>query len=59
MVYDGVGADTFESSLASLRLLGTLVTFGNASGKVRQSNAGARPWQILYINASQTFMAVR
>ncbi|MCX4094153.1 quinone oxidoreductase family protein [Nocardia sp. alder85J] len=33
-VYDGVGAATFESSLASLRLRGTLVLFGSASGRV-------------------------
>ncbi|MGF0310034.1 quinone oxidoreductase family protein [Rhodococcus sp. IEGM1428] len=33
-VYDGVGADTFEASLASLRIRGTLVLFGAASGPV-------------------------
>ncbi len=33
-VYDGVGADTFEASLASLRIRGTLALFGAASGKV-------------------------
>lgn len=32
--YDGVGADTFESSLASLRVRGTLALFGGASGPV-------------------------
>jgi len=32
VVYDGVGAATFEASLASLGRRGTLVTFGNASG---------------------------
>jgi NADPH2:quinone reductase len=32
VVYDGVGKDTFEGSLDSLRPLGMLVTFGNASG---------------------------
>ena len=31
-VYDGVGADTFEASLASLGRRGTLVSYGNASG---------------------------
>jgi NADPH2:quinone reductase len=30
--YDGVGADTFEASLASLGRRGVLVTYGNASG---------------------------
>jgi NADPH2:quinone reductase len=33
-VYDGVGRSTFDGSLASLRLHGVLVSFGNASGKV-------------------------
>lgn len=34
VVYDSVGKDTFAGSLDSLRRRGTLVTFGNASGKV-------------------------
>jgi NADPH2:quinone reductase len=34
VVYDGVGAATFEASLASLAPRGMLVTFGNASGPV-------------------------
>ena len=33
-VYDGVGKDTFDGSLASLRTSGTLVLFGGASGQV-------------------------
>lgn len=33
-VYDGVGRDTFEASLASLRRRGTLVLYGGASGPV-------------------------
>jgi len=33
-VYDGVGKDTFDTSLAALRPRGTLVLFGAASGKV-------------------------
>lgn len=33
-VYDGVGAATFDASLASLRTRGTLVLFGGASGAV-------------------------
>lgn len=32
VVYDGVGADTFEKGLGLLRPRGTMVTFGNASG---------------------------
>ncbi|KAJ1737609.1 hypothetical protein LPJ72_000306 [Coemansia sp. Benny D160-2] len=34
VVYDGVGKSTFEGSIASLRRLGTMVSFGNASGTV-------------------------
>ncbi len=33
VVYDGVGRDTFEVSLASLQPRGLLVSFGNSSGK--------------------------
>jgi NADPH2:quinone reductase len=33
-VYDGVGRDTFDASMASLRLRGTLVLYGYASGPV-------------------------
>jgi NADPH2:quinone reductase len=31
---DGVGKSTFDSSMASIRRLGTMVSFGNASGPV-------------------------
>lgn len=34
VVYDGIGKDTFTGSLDSLRPLGTVVSFGNASGPV-------------------------
>ncbi len=33
-VFDGVGKDTFDASLASLRVRGTLVLFGGSSGAV-------------------------
>ena len=33
-VYDGVGKDTFEASLASVRIRGTLALYGAASGPV-------------------------
>ncbi|KAJ3045336.1 NADPH:quinone reductase [Rhizophlyctis rosea] len=32
-VYDGIGKSTFDISLASVRRLGSLLSFGNASGK--------------------------
>jgi NADPH2:quinone reductase len=34
VVMDGVGRDTFEGSLDCLRPLGTMISFGNASGPV-------------------------
>ena len=34
VVYDGVGASTFDASLASLRVRGMLVLFGGSSGQV-------------------------
>ena len=34
VVYDGVGADTFEASIASTAVRGTVVLFGAASGPV-------------------------
>ncbi len=34
VVYDGVGKDTWDASLDSLRVRGTMVSFGNASGAV-------------------------
>ena len=34
VVYDGVGKDTFQSSLDSLQPFGLMVSFGNASGAV-------------------------
>lgn len=34
VVYDGVGRDTFDASLAALGVRGTLVLFGGASGQV-------------------------
>ncbi|MCT2089180.1 quinone oxidoreductase [Micrococcus terreus] len=47
VVYDGVGKDTFDASLESLRVRGTLVLFGGSSGQVppfdlqRLNGAGA------------------
>jgi NADPH2:quinone reductase len=34
VVYDGVGKSTFEKSLECLKIRGTLVSFGNASGSL-------------------------
>jgi NADPH2:quinone reductase len=38
VVYDGVGKDTFAASLDSLKPMGMMVSFGNASGPVRDFN---------------------
>ncbi|MDR3472653.1 MAG: quinone oxidoreductase [Devosia sp.] len=40
VVYDGNGKDTFEASLDCLRPLGTMVSFGNASGPVSIPDLG-------------------
>lgn len=40
VVYDGVGKDTWETSLNCLELRGLLVSFGNASGPVEGVNLG-------------------
>lgn len=40
VVYDGVGKATFEKSLDSLRPLGLMVSFGNASGPVSIPSLG-------------------
>ena len=59
VVYDGVGRDTFDASLASLRPRGLLAVFGGASGQVppfdiqRLNRAGSvfltRPTLVNYI----------
>jgi NADPH2:quinone reductase len=38
VVYDGVGATTFDASLASVRMRGYIVVFGGASGPVENLN---------------------
>ena len=40
VVFDGVGRDTWEGSLKSLRRRGLLVSYGNASGPVRNVDLG-------------------
>ncbi|SEQ73267.1 quinone oxidoreductase family protein [Thalassovita taeanensis] len=40
VVMDAVGADTFEGSLDSLKPLGMMISFGNASGPVPPFNLG-------------------
>ncbi len=52
VVYDGVGKDTFDGSLASLRTRGTLVLFGGASGQVP-------PFDIQRLNAGGSLTVMR
>jgi NADPH2:quinone reductase len=64
-VYDGVGAATFDASLASLAVRGTLVLFGGASGPVppvdpqRLNSAGSvyltRPTLVHYTRTPDEF----
>ncbi len=63
VVYDGVGKDTFDGSLAALRIRGTMVLFGAASGPVppfdpQRLNAGGslhltRPTLAHYLQNAQ------
>src|SRR5699024_5810367 len=67
VVFDGVGADTFDTSLASLRPRGMLVLFGAASGPVpavdpqRLNSAGSvfltRPTLAHYIATTEEYRA--
>jgi NADPH2:quinone reductase len=52
VVYDGVGKDTFDGSLASLRTRGTLVLFGGASGQVP-------PFDLQRLNAGGSLFVTR
>jgi NADPH2:quinone reductase len=52
VVYDGVGAATFDASLASLRRRGTLVLFGGASGQVP-------PFDLQRLNAAGSLYVTR
>jgi len=52
VVYDGVGKDTFEASLASLRRRGMLVLFGGSSGQVP-------PFDLQRLNAAGSLYVTR
>lgn len=52
VVYDGVGKDTFDESLASLRVRGTLVLFGGASGQVP-------PFDLQRLNSGGSLLVTR
>src|SRR5699024_9672567 len=52
VVYDGVGANTFDASLASLRIRGMMVLFGAASGPVP-------PFDLQRLNSGGSLFATR
>jgi NADPH2:quinone reductase len=52
VVYDGIGKDTFQGSLAALRVRGTLVLFGGASGQVP-------PFDLQQLNAHGSLTVTR
>lgn len=52
VVYDGVGKDTFDESLRSLRVRGELVLFGGASGQVP-------PFDLQRLNAAGSLSVTR
>ncbi len=52
VAYDGVGKDTFDASLASLRIRGMLALFGGASGQVP-------PFDIQRLNAAGSVYLTR
>ncbi len=49
VVYDSVGKDTWEKSLECLRLMGLMVSFGNASGPVP-------PFSVLILTPKQLYV---
>ncbi|SFR76089.1 NADPH2:quinone reductase [Mitsuaria sp. PDC51] len=56
VVYDSVGASTWEGSLASLRPFGLMVSFGNASGVVPPVALGALSAKALYLTRPSLFV---
>jgi NADPH:quinone reductase len=56
VVYDSVGKDTWEGSLACLRRLGLMVSFGNASGPVPPVGLAALAAKGLYLTRPSVFV---
>lgn len=54
-VYDGVGADTFETSLDAVAKFGHLVSFGNASGPVPPINIAVLAPKCIALSRPQVF----
>ena len=56
VVYDSVGKDTWEGSLACLRRFGLMVSFGNASGPVPPITVAALAAKGLYVTRPSVFV---
>lgn len=56
VVYDSVGKDTWEGSIASLRRFGLMVSFGNASGPVPPLSLAALAPKGLYVTRPSVFV---
>lgn len=56
VVYDSVGKDTWEGSLACLRRFGLMVSFGNASGPVPPVSLAALAPKGLYVTRPSIFV---
>lgn len=56
VVYDSVGKDTWEGSLACLRRFGLMVSFGNASGPVPPISLAALAPKGLYVTRPSVFV---
>lgn len=55
VVYDGVGKDTFRGSLDSLALLGHLISYGQASGPVKDFEIGDLAEKSLTVTRPRVF----
>lgn len=54
-IYDGVGQDTFETSLKAVAKYGHLVSFGNASGPVQPINIAVLAPKCIALSRPQVF----
>lgn len=55
LIYDGVGKDTFDISLAAIAKYGHLVSFGNASGAVAPVNIAVLAPKVIALSRPQVF----
>lgn len=55
LIYDGVGKDTFEVSLAAIAKGGHLISFGNASGAVPPINIAVLAPKVIALSRPQVF----